>query len=175
MSTIISARIEWNLHIGNLPRVELVLDNLVDWKDAVYEERLRQYDGCSVYISRNDPFCHFLLANPKNKSGYGGSSFSLKLFNGKQKMVTGPWSSRASVVNHHFGTAYIDATYKVQGGSSLQYPCAVDSSAVIPYLPDEVTFEVIVSDRFKDKTFIPTYKGLTYIETKQYLRSLPKR
>lgn len=175
MRQIISANINWNLHIGNLPVVELTLDNLLDWKGARYEERILQFDsGCKLYISTNDPFCHFLLENPNNKNGYGGADFKLTLYSGKEKVITGPWSSRSSVVNHHFGTSYIDASYKVQG-QSLYYPCAVDTRAVIPYLPDEVTFEVNASDRFKDKTFIPTYKGMSYSETKQYLRSLQKR
>ena len=47
-------------------------------------------------------FVRFFSHNKLNENGYGGFSFTLTMTDGSTRVVRGPWSSRAGVINFYF-------------------------------------------------------------------------
>jgi hypothetical protein len=100
------ADIDWQERFRAEPKLLLHVD-VVPRIDEVEHTSLMLDGGEVLYVgTREDGYAHFLLHNPRNGRGFGGSVFVLPMADGSEEHLVGPWSSRAGVVN----------AYGAQGG-----------------------------------------------------------
>lgn len=92
---ILNARVRWNTGLANDPRLEVLVDKMPPMADLRYEQK----DGC--YFAQKEGFVSFFYYTGPGE-GFGGSTFKIKLADGTDKDLIGPWSSRSGVMNRHF-------------------------------------------------------------------------
>jgi len=92
---ILDARIKWNEGLGNEPDLEVLVTRIPSLAEMRFEEPRKL-----CYYAEQDGFVTYFCDNPHNRQGYGGSVFELVMKqDGRKVALTGPWSSRASVMN----------------------------------------------------------------------------
>lgn len=89
---ITGASVDWKLFYDNAPQFSIVVDQIPDRDDLVYQEK----NG--IYYAEKDGYVSFLYYD-KPGNGYGGQHFDLHMQSGETKTLIGPWSSRAGAVN----------------------------------------------------------------------------
>lgn len=99
---IIKGRVNWRDRWANRPNLELLVDKLCCIDEMIYSE----LDG--FHYAEYDGAVHFLF-NSDNHGGFGGRPFKLKIADGLEKTLVGPWSSRSSVANKLGFTPCINA------------------------------------------------------------------
>lgn len=100
---ILKAKIDWMEQFANEPGLYLLLKNRPSLGDFRYEER----NGC--YFAENQGLVDFFHYKQPG-DGYAGRSFHLTMKDGSEKVLKGPWSSRASVMNREGFVHCIEAT-----------------------------------------------------------------
>jgi hypothetical protein len=91
---VLDAQIEWMWEYSNSPSIKVLVDKIPNSSEFVYEQR----DSC--YFGENGGLVsYYSYRGPDN--GYGGRHFKLKMKDGTEKTLIGPWSSRSSVMNGH--------------------------------------------------------------------------
>jgi hypothetical protein len=93
MSKVIGAVVTSIAH--GIPRIEVKLDTPIEYTKFRYE--------CVDDIYRaqlGDVVSFFAYSSPGR--GFGGSVIKIKMLDGSDRQLYGPWSSRASVVNHFY-------------------------------------------------------------------------
>lgn len=58
--------------------------------------------GATVYLGVDGPFARFFVHVHHNETGFGGETFRLRMEDGTESFVKGPWSSAASTMNELF-------------------------------------------------------------------------
>jgi hypothetical protein len=86
---ILDASVEWYNDYANNPVMRVVVDKIPELKYNKYG---------NMYFGENEGYVDFLLET-NDKTGFGGRTFNLKMEDGSEVAVKGPWSSRASVCN----------------------------------------------------------------------------
>lgn len=89
---IVDGRVNWRDMWANRPEIELLVDRMMPIGEHVFSEREGMF-----YAERDGDVC-FLLDNP-DRSGFGGKTFRLRMEGGAERILVGPWSSRAGVAN----------------------------------------------------------------------------
>jgi len=89
---IINCRVRWYKDYANSPTFEVLVDKIPEPDNFIFEEKnglyVAEYEGIYKF---------FYYKRPGN--GFGGCHFNIKMKNGTDKILKGPWSSRASCVN----------------------------------------------------------------------------
>ena len=93
---ILESRIDWNEAWDNHPNLKVTVDK-VPQDEMVYRTYRIPGHG-TLYVSDNTEFVAFLLHSPNDESGYGGRSFTLKMEDGSEVTIRGPWSSNSTSV-----------------------------------------------------------------------------
>jgi len=98
---ILDAKVDWFEGYLNEPQLMLLVDNIPDVKEMVYEKI--PYMGQYLYVAEKDGFVNFFIWSGKgNDGGYGGAELTVKVKDDKgvhEELVRGPWSSRSGIVN----------------------------------------------------------------------------
>jgi hypothetical protein len=90
MMKVLQARIDWMQQFANPPSLYILVDKMPTVHQ--YEQR------GPLYFGENDGLVNF-FAYSKPDQGYGGREFKLMMKDGSIKVLKGPWSSRAAVMN----------------------------------------------------------------------------
>ena len=91
---ILKMKVNWNDGIANNPELQILASDIPTIDEM---EFLR--DG-ELFFSEKDGYVRFFTGNPdKPGRGFGGREFILKMCNGTQTKLIGPFSSRAAVMN----------------------------------------------------------------------------
>ena len=123
MMRVKSGYLNWMEGWHNGTDIHLLMDKdeMPSQKDLMYEEiKLGEHDG--VVFAEKDGYVNYLFYNSDTK-GYGGRTFTLKMKDGTEKSLKGPWSSRAGVMNSKGFTPCVDVTIEVS--RHCLYSCAV--------------------------------------------------
>lgn len=118
MSIITNATVNWWLNIGNDPQFEVHVDKAPSEDSFIYDEKILEC-GTTLYLATNGIWANYYLHDPDNESGFCGARFHLKMSDGTVRTIKGPWSSRCSVMNEHFGVNLMEVTIIEEGGSRL--------------------------------------------------------
>lgn len=108
--------VNWYRGYGNSPTIELILDQTNDFpyfrgilgEDGVRYDMYEEFgrlppNSRKIYYSSHPTgfvkyFCH--SGNPDvNEGGFGGAPYGVQLPDGTSKVLRGPWSSRATIVD----------------------------------------------------------------------------
>jgi len=103
---ILGIDIDWMLGYGNDPRIMVKVDKLPDLNNLIYEQKGNLYFSHTI-----DGYVNFYAVNALRETGYGGRSFTLNMANGTTKVLKGPWSSRAGVMNNAGFEPCVDVSY----------------------------------------------------------------
>ena len=89
---ILKGRVNWADGWANEPRVEVLVDKMPDLADLRYEER----EG--LYYGEKDGYVSFYYY-VRPGDGFGGRTFKVRMKDGSERDLKGPWSSRAGAMN----------------------------------------------------------------------------
>jgi hypothetical protein len=89
---ILRARVNWRDGWDNHPNLELLVDKMPTIDILRYEEREDLF-----YAELNGYVSFYYYSQPAN--GFGGAVFNITMKDGSERMLKGPWSSRAGVAN----------------------------------------------------------------------------
>jgi len=92
MTKILSAGVCWNHGAANLPELEILVNKIPNYEEALWECK----DG--VFYAEQGGIVH-MFAGDMLGLGYGGRSFALKMKNGKTVTLKGPMSGSAQLCN----------------------------------------------------------------------------
>lgn len=87
---VLNAKVDWNLRWANAPSLYLLVDKIP--VGMVYEQK------GSLYFAEKEGLVDFFYYDRPDQ-GYGGRKFHLKMKDGSEKMLIGPWSSNSSAMN----------------------------------------------------------------------------
>src|ERR1051326_420537 len=91
---VLAARVNYNEQFDNPPRLEILVDEF-----PKVEFEAKEDTGGIAYFGEKNGLVQFYFSDPRDKSGYGGRSFTLAMKDGSEKIITGPWSSNSSYMN----------------------------------------------------------------------------
>lgn len=90
---IIKIKVDWRDGWANDPRLQVLVDKIPNHNVFNYEEK----DG--FYYAEYKGYVNFFYyMQPDN--GYAGKHFNITMKDGSKKILNGPWSSRAGVINN---------------------------------------------------------------------------
>lgn len=92
MVKILDAKVEWYKPYANDPSFKLLVEDLPNPDDFRYEEK----NG--LYVAEKDGMFSFYYYQRPGQ-GFGGWTFNIKMKDGSEKQLVGPWSSRSGCVN----------------------------------------------------------------------------
>jgi hypothetical protein len=87
-------------HWANSPTLRVLVDELPHPDEFIYEAK--ETGSGTAYYGEIDGFISFMHHSPKDESGYGGTTFTLRVKRGisdEEVKVKGPWSSNAAAMN----------------------------------------------------------------------------
>jgi hypothetical protein len=166
---ILDMRVNWHLPYGNEPTLCLLVD------DIPHTDSLRFRRLGNIYYAEYEGYARFFSWNGRcNEGGYGGGKFAIKMADGSNVTLLGPWSSRAGHVNHiGFGPcldisiADNDRDFRLGPFLSAAVTKALIDEALPKFLPEIALHHV---EGKIDKTWFPTIKGLTPQQSKETIR-----
>lgn len=121
LSVISHVSVNWMEDYGNSPRVTIYLREDLDMYDyvgsgnKVFETRTK--DKAVGWFGENEHgFVSFFAhsGEDRNEGGFGGNIYTLKMKDGTEKVLKGPWSSRPGAMNALGFTPSVDVT--INGG-----------------------------------------------------------
>ena len=174
---ILSAKINWNANYMNFPDLEIEVDEMPDTKTMRYEERNNIF-----YAEREGYASYFYYKEPGE--GFGGREFPITMKDGTEKILKGPWSSRASCVNQMGFGPVVDIVlsknqyYRVSGAVTLRI-----AQKAIKMIPN--VFLILHKTNSGDIIFTPSleagritkynqYNGFSYYDENGTLLAIPK-
>jgi hypothetical protein len=89
---IIKAKVEWMEEFDNEPSLRIMVDKEPDYAALRYEKR------GDLYFAQQGVFASFFYYS-KPGEGYGGREFPIKLLDGTDVILKGPWSSNSASMN----------------------------------------------------------------------------
>lgn len=93
MIEIVKGRIYWYEGYANPPNLQVLLSRIPALSEHRFEKR------GTVYYSEVDGVCQFFSWGGSQDRGYGGRAFPIKMRDGSDETLLGPWSSNFSAVN----------------------------------------------------------------------------
>lgn len=99
---VLKAEINWMEEWANEPGLYLLLKDCPKHEELKYEERN------SCFFAEKDGLIEFFHYKQPG-DGYAGRHFNITMQDGSHKVLKGPWSSRASVMNKQGFTPCIEA------------------------------------------------------------------
>jgi hypothetical protein len=101
------AKVEWMEGFDNTPGFKILVDD--DWADHS-EHRYEERNGIYLSILPNGMVSFFFYKSPGD--GFGGRKFTLKMKDGTERELIGPWSSNSDAVNRTFPESQVnEVTY----------------------------------------------------------------
>lgn len=89
---VLKASVDWKCAYANHPGLRILVDRIPGWEEMLFEEK----ENC--YFSECEGFVKFFYyRNPGD--GFGGRHFSIKMKNGEEKILIGPWSTNSGRMN----------------------------------------------------------------------------
>jgi len=85
---ILKAKVRNSTEFDNLPTLEVLVDEIPDYKSLVYEQK-----GCCYFAEKDGLVDFYYYSSPGE--GYGGSKFSIIMKDGSTKVLEGPWSGNS--------------------------------------------------------------------------------
>lgn len=123
---VINVQIDHHEGYANSPTFDVYVDKLPSRDELIYAECLIKHSTLYLAITK-DGYASYMLHNPSNESGFGGSKFTFKVLNSDEpRVIRGPWSSRAGIVNKFFTTQIVDVTYILPNGEKRSGALALD-------------------------------------------------
>lgn len=98
---VLDCKINWYEQFANSPVVELLVDKMPEHEPLRYEEK-----KC-LYFAELDGYVSFFAYSQPDR-GYGGRSFPIKMKDGRDMVLKGPWSSNAGEANRLGFTKCLD-------------------------------------------------------------------
>lgn len=123
MMRVKSGYLDWMEGWHNATGIHLLMDGseMPAISDLRYEEtKLSATTG--VVFAEKDGYVNYFFYN-SDQSGYAGRVFKLKMKDGTEKILKGPWSSRAGVMNAMGFTPCVDVTIEVS--RNTLFSCSV--------------------------------------------------
>jgi len=157
-------RVSWNLGVHNDPELQILLTRIAESEEFRYRERSGCYFahvGCEVRFKYHS-------GEPEQQEGYAGRHFDLKMMNGTRKVLKGPWSSRAGVMNARFNPKCMDAHITADGqvwkDGYTFYAGSVTLASVRKWMKDHHDLEWELRKVLKDgeEYYYPAMKGIEH-------------
>lgn len=92
---ITGLKVQWYHDCTNAAKLIVFAENY-DRDELSYNVKADNY---YFGVDQESGLCNFYYQDPKNHEGYYGSSFKIKMVDGTQVTLVGPWSSRSGVMN----------------------------------------------------------------------------
>ena len=89
---ILDMYVNWMSDVGNDPHLEVLVDKIPT------TDKFRFDMEDNLYFAQHEGYCRFFYDSP-NKTGFGGSKFTLHMKTGEIVTLNGPWSSRSGCTN----------------------------------------------------------------------------
>ncbi len=105
---ILDARVRTGLNTYAPHSLELLVSDL-HREDKVYDAK--EGKNGTTYLSVTDGIVSFFHHNPKDEHGFGGSKFTLKMRDGTEREIKGPWSSNDAWIREAFGVDSVSVSY----------------------------------------------------------------
>lgn len=103
----LACEIHWNKGWANEPKAYILVDEIP--KDLVYDVHIEERGA--LFLGEKDGYVSYFSHSAdleKNDGGFYGDCFTIKLRNGEEVTLKGPWSSRSGVMNKFFQTKCIE-------------------------------------------------------------------
>jgi hypothetical protein len=92
---LLDAQVDWREDVGNAPRLEVLADEIPDR----YELRFEHENN--IWCAIEDGYVeYFAWSGNGNDGGYTGDHYTIRMRDGEEVTLKGPWSSRAGCVNN---------------------------------------------------------------------------
>lgn len=127
---ILGAKVNWNDKYDNNPELVITVKELPKEEEFCYASKPLG-SGSVLYRAEHNEFVRFYYHDPRDESGFGGRTFTLKSNFGQDTEIKGRWSSRASAVNRHFRPYSVDVLFAIDGNHNHTYSGAVTLDAAI--------------------------------------------
>lgn len=93
---ILKSDVNWLKAYSSVPIIKCLVDKIPRRDSFIYTK------NSNIYWSQSDGFVSFYYHNPSDETGFGGTLFKLKMDDGSEKTIKGPWSSRPGIMNKIF-------------------------------------------------------------------------
>ena len=91
---ILNTKVWWAIGKANSPRIQVLVDRIPEPDEMRYEEK----EG--LYYAENDGYVQFYSwAGPENGGGFYGATIPVKMKDGSERKLLGPWSSNSEAIN----------------------------------------------------------------------------
>lgn len=150
---ITAMSIEWMKRYSNRPYLVVTTAEV---PPSLSEYKFQQKG--SLYWAEKDGFVEFFSYTVPG-SGYGGTLFHLNMEDGGHRILVGPWSSGAYVMNEYFAPCVDCVLYHPAGQNHGHVLVSAVELAMAELLPD---YEL----ELDETTYVPTLKGHTWEESK---------
>jgi hypothetical protein len=99
MAKLLSAVVASTVHYG---REEKKIKITVEGEPSFVYRKITFAEGNTAYLGVDGPFARFFVHVHHNETGFGGDTFRLRMEDGTESFIKGPWSSAASTMNELF-------------------------------------------------------------------------
>lgn len=123
---IIGVVIDWMLEWGNSPNLRVILDEKPDWGNAIYNfkeigpSRIRDEPKVFYWTQIGFLVGHY-FHDPGNEEGFGGRTFNLKLADGSDVSIKGPWDHGSGATNKYTDLETVGTAYNYLGAKYETY------------------------------------------------------
>lgn len=101
---VVKAKIDWMEKWSNNPELVVAVEDWPSSEEFRYEQRgnlfFAEKDGAVSFFSHS--------GKDENLGGYGGDEFKIRMIDGTEKILKGPWSSRSGVMNREGFTESVE-------------------------------------------------------------------
>ncbi len=106
------AHVDWGEGIVNDPRLVVEVDELPSAADFIYTQKDSAY-----FAEHPSGVCSFYYHTgaPEKQQGFGGAAIDIKLTDGSDKTLYGPWSSNSQSMRELGFTPCMEVTFAIQG------------------------------------------------------------
>ena len=149
---IIDATVDWILDFSNDPRLQVLVDAIPRIDELEFEQRE------TLFFAEKGGFVVFFThsGSARNEGGYCNREFGLHMKDGTEKILRGPWSSRAGVMNREGFTPCVEVSMTadpdvLERGHTF-YGCAI--TAAMAKVACEIAGCHLVSvKKYEDETY----------------------
>src|SRR2546423_1221540 len=89
---VLKAKVNWMEGWANDPYFQILVDKEPKYSELIWKVK-QLNENETFYYGEEDGYAYFLLHDSRNERGFGGSTYTLKMFDGSTRMIKGPWSS----------------------------------------------------------------------------------
>lgn len=120
---ITGIEIDWYIGWGNDPDIKIVVDEEPDWKNDFLFQKIKQNafrGSTSYYYWAESPsgLLRAYLHKPWDQEGFGGSGFTLKMLDGTEETIYGPWDCGTGMANSLLEHDYFSVAIRSNRGLS---------------------------------------------------------